>query len=599
MHTVIETQTNNRQASALHHNGAQHHPTRRFLKVLTFFLGVVVHIYFWDVFLSKFALTRWYARRSTMRRWVRMARNFRYLALHLGGMQIKLGQFLSSRADIIPDAVRRELADLQDEVPAAPVEHVLSVIIEQLGAPPEEVFLSFDREAVAAASLGQVHFATLHNGREVAVKVQRPFIDEIIEIDLNAVAWIVRLIKNYPPIKRRVDLEALIAEFARVLRQELDYVNEARNAEIFRSNFADYAGVYTPQPINELTRPRVLVMERISGVKITDLRRLDELGVSRQELADRLNSAYLKQFFIDGFFHADPHPGNLFIRVEPQLPIVAYTNGHEPPNQVPPPEADAEATPVRGTPFTLIFVDFGMTGHMPPETMNIVRGGVIGLATNDAERIVDTLEKLNMILAGADRRQIVQAIQIMLRHSYNRTVRELNNIDVEAIFDETREMIYDLPFQVPQDLLYLGRAMSMVGGLATEIDPDINLFEALRPFARTMMEQERRSGDWNARIQAELRELGQILLNLPRQMDAYYRSANHGDMQMRTDFGRLERNMRRVESATDRLTGSMLATGFFLGGVQMRSRGMDKEADRAWMAAAAAVLWAFWPRSNH
>jgi predicted unusual protein kinase regulating ubiquinone biosynthesis (AarF/ABC1/UbiB family) len=596
--TVIETKTNIRQATMGQHNNAQYHPTRRFLKVLTFFLGVIAHIYFWDIFLTKFALTRWYARRSAMRRWVVMARHFRHLALQLGGMHIKLGQFLSSRADIIPEAVRRELAGLQDEVPAAPAEHVLSVIIEQLGAPPEEVFLSFDREAVAAASLGQVHFATLHNGREVAVKVQRPFIDEIIEIDLNAASWIVRLIKNYPPIKRRVDLEALIAEFARVLRQELDYVNEARNAEIFRSNFADYSGVYTPQPINELTRPRVLVMERISGTKITDLRRLDELGVSREELAARLNSAYLKQFFIDGFFHADPHPGNLFVRVEPQLPIATYTNGHEPPDQALPPDANAEATPVRGTPFTLIFVDFGMTGHMPPETMSIVRGGVIGLATNDAERIVDALEKLNMILAGADRRQIVQAIQVMLRYSYNRTVRELNNMDVEAIFDETREMIYDLPFQVPQDLLYLGRAMSMVGGLATEIDPDINLFEALRPFARNMMDQERRSGDWNARIQAELREMGQILINLPRQMDEYYRSANRGDMQMRTDFGRLERSMRRVENSTDRLAGSMLATGFFLGGVQMRNRGMDKEADRAWMAAAAAVLWAFWPRGN-
>jgi predicted unusual protein kinase regulating ubiquinone biosynthesis (AarF/ABC1/UbiB family) len=172
----------------------QFHPRQRFLRVSAFFLGVVLHIYIWDVFLARFSLLRWYVRRTATRRWVRIARRFRVLALELGGMQIKLGQFLSSRADIVPDAVRRELAGLQDEVPPAPAGHVLEVIIEELGAPPSELFLRFDQEAVAAASLGQVHFATLHDGREVAVKVQRPFIDRIIEVDLSAVAWVVRLI---------------------------------------------------------------------------------------------------------------------------------------------------------------------------------------------------------------------------------------------------------------------------------------------------------------------------------------------------------------------------------------------------------------------
>ncbi|NTU84045.1 MAG: AarF/ABC1/UbiB kinase family protein, partial [Chloroflexales bacterium] len=161
------------------------HPRQRFLRVSAFFLGVVAHIYVWDIFLSRFALTRWYARRTAQARWVQIARQFRTLAIELGGMQIKLGQFLSSRADIVPEAVRRELAGLQDEVPPAPAGHVLEVIIEDLGAPPSEIFLRFEEEAVAAASLGQVHFATLHDGREVAVKVQRPYIDKIIEVDLS------------------------------------------------------------------------------------------------------------------------------------------------------------------------------------------------------------------------------------------------------------------------------------------------------------------------------------------------------------------------------------------------------------------------------
>jgi predicted unusual protein kinase regulating ubiquinone biosynthesis (AarF/ABC1/UbiB family) len=584
------------------------HPRKRFLRVSSFFLGVVIHIYVWDIFLARFSLLRWAVRRSASRRWVRMARQFRVLSLELGGMQIKLGQFLSSRADVVPEAVRRELAGLQDEVPPAPAGHVLEVIIEELGAPPSELFLSFSQDAVAAASLGQVHYATLHDGREVAVKVQRPYIEQIIEVDLSALAWVIRLVKNYPPIRRRADLEGLLAEFGKVLVQELDYVQEARNTAIFRQNFAGVAGIHVPEPVAECTTKRVLVMERISGVKINDLRALEALGVSRVELAARLNNCYLKQFFIDGFFHADPHPGNLFVRVEPELPAVAYTNGAAPP-AAPLPRSgmvdnghllgEAEAHKVApGRPFTLIFVDFGMVGQLPPQTMEVVTDGVIGLATNDAERIVDSLARLNMILPGADRRPIVQAVQIMLRHSFGRTMREMTNMDVEAIFDETREIIYDLPFQIPQDLLYFGRALSMVAGLATEICPDINLFEELRPFARMLMEQDRAGRNWPEQVQRELREIGQILLTLPRQMDQYYRAANSGELSTKSDLTRLERGLRRVERSTDRLAGGMMATGLFLGGVQLRTRGMEKESDRAWLAAVAAAAWALWPRGE-
>jgi predicted unusual protein kinase regulating ubiquinone biosynthesis (AarF/ABC1/UbiB family) len=587
------------------------HPRQRFLRVSAFFLGVVVHIYLWDIFLARFSLLRWYVRRTATRRWVRIARNFRSLALELGGMQIKLGQFLSSRADIVPEPVRRELAGLQDEVPPAPAGHVLEVIIEDLGAPPSELFLRFEQDAVAAASLGQVHFATLQDGREVAVKVQRPYIEQIIEVDLSALAWVLRLIKNYPPIRRRADVEALLAEFAKVLVQELNYVDEASAAATFREHFAGVQGIYIPEPIHELTTRRVLVMERIGGVKINDLRTLDALGVSRVELAARLNNCYLKQFFIDGFFHADPHPGNLFVRVEPELPTVASSNGRA--NGADPALAagssgimadghlfgDAEAHAIApGRPFTLIFVDFGMVGELPAHTMDVVRGGVVGLATSDAERIVDTLAQLNMILPGADKRPIVQAVQIMLRHSFNRTMREMSNIDVEAIFEETRDIVYDLPFQIPQDLLYFGRALSMVAGLSTEICPDINLFQELRPFARMLMDQERGNGSWPEQVQKELRELGQILIALPRQMDSYYKAANRGELSTRSDFSRLERGMRRVERSTDRLAGGMMATGLFLGGVQLRTRGFQRESDRAWVAAAAAILWALWPRGD-
>ena len=581
-------------------------PRRRFVRVSAFFLGVVAHIYLWDIFLARFSLLRWYVRRTTTARWVRIARHFRNLALELGGMQIKLGQFLSSRADIVPEAVRRELAGLQDEVPPAPAGHVLEVILEELGAAPNDLFLSFDQEAVAAASLGQVHFATLQDGREVAVKVQRPYIDRIIEVDLSAVAWVVRLIKGYPPIRRRADLEALLAEFGKVLVQELDYVQEARNGQRFRENFAEVQGIYIPEPIMQYTTRRVLVMERISGLKMSDLRTLEQVGVSRIELAARLNNCYLKQFFIDGFFHADPHPGNLFVRLEPELPPVYLEQGHGGGTTYQHGVLqngylvgdDAAHAIAPGRPFTLIFVDFGMVGTLPSQTMDVIRRGVVGLATNDAERIVASLDQLNMILPGSDRRPIIQAVEILLHHSFNRTMREMTNLDVEMIFAETKDIIYDLPFQIPQDLLYFGRALSMVAGLSTEICPDINLFQELQPFARMLLDEERRKSDWPQQLQKELREMGQILLTLPRQMDSFYRSANRGELATRLDMSRIERGIRRIEHSSDRLAGGLMVTGLFLGGVQLRTRGLERESQQAWGAAALVLAWMLWPRGE-
>jgi predicted unusual protein kinase regulating ubiquinone biosynthesis (AarF/ABC1/UbiB family) len=604
-------------------------PRLRFLRGVMFFLGVVFHAYIWEILLTRLPLTRWYAQRTMLNRWLVVARRFRKIAVEMGGMQIKFGQFLSARADIIPEEIRHELSGLQDEVPAAPAGHVLNLIMEEHGLPPDKLFHWFNQEVEAAASLGQVHFATLHDGQEVAVKVQRPNIEQILDVDLNALEWVLRIIKDYPFVKRRVDVMALFEEFSRVLRKELDYIQEAQNALNFRKNFAGMIGVYFPYPIMELTTRRVLVMERISGIKINNKAALQQAGVNIHDMTERLNQSYLKQFFLDGFFHADPHPGNLFIHVHPDVPQVdaprvddtdhmgdiggiggiggignadSWSNvSHNGDG------AGAEAgsfgatvTPrTNGTPFTIIFVDFGMVGNLPPQTMEIVRSALLGLATNDAERIVQSLFNLKMFLPGVDQRPIVQAIQVLLRHTYDLNIRDLTNMDVENVFDEIRDIVYDLPFQIPQNLLYLGRAVSMVTGLMMDLNPEMNLFESMRPFALRVLQREEQNGDWLERIGKEIRELGQIILTLPRQMDTYYKAANRGELQTRTDLGRMERLLRRMEYSTERLTGGVVATGLFLGGVQLRTRGLEKESKRAWMAAAVALLWTMRPRNEN
>jgi predicted unusual protein kinase regulating ubiquinone biosynthesis (AarF/ABC1/UbiB family) len=543
-----------------------------------FFLGIIIHVYLFDILGNRFRLTRWYARRSGMRRWVEIARQFRGLAIELGGVLIKLGQFLSARADILPTEITDELAGLQDEVPPAPLPYVLQIIQEELGAHPDDLFASFDPRPVAAASLGQVYRGSLSDGRSVAIKVQRPRIDEIVEIDLSAVLWAIRIVKNYPTIRRRADLERLFEEFARVLREELDYVKEARSAQAFRANFADDPGIYFPEPYPEHSTRRVLVMEWIDGIKINEYAQLDAAGVDRAELAARMNRSFLKQLFLDGLFHADPHPGNLLVRID--RPPPAEGNGSRP-----------------GATFTLVLLDCGMVGELPGTTMEIIRSGMIGIATNDAERAVESLDRLGMILPGTDRKPIVQALSIILRHTYDRSQRELTNMDVEQIFGQTEHLVRDMPFQIPQNLIYLGRAVSLVSGIVTGLHPDINLFAEIQPFAQQLINRERRESSWTDALQRELTSYGQIAATLPRQMDAYFKAANRGEIQMQVDLGRLERSMRRVERATNRLAGAIAAAGLFVGGVLLRINDIVPEAQWAWGAAAAVLIWAIWPRT--
>ncbi len=548
------------------------HPRRRFLHISWFFLRTIIHVFIIDVIGNRIWFTRWYAQRSGLKRWAGIARRFRNMAVHRGGVLIKLGQFLSARADILPEAITSELAGLQDEVPAAPLESIRPILIAELGAAPEQIFADFEPEPVAAASLGQVYYGTLKDGRQVAVKVQRPLINTIVGIDLRAIQWAVRIIKHYPAIRRSVDLEVLFKEFERVLYEELDYVQEAYNAQQFRANFDDTEGVYFPQPYPRQSTSRVLVMERVEGLKLTDYAALEAASINRSDLARRINQAFLKQIFIDGFFHADPHPGNLFVRVEG-----------------PPSQANANDAP-----FTLIMLDTGMIGTLSTSTMDAMRKGIVGVVTNDAERIIDALEQLDVLLPSADRRQVSQAITIVLRHTYDRSQHELTNIDVERVFAETEDLVRDMPFQLPQQLIFLGRSIGMVSGLVTGLNPNINLFEEMRPFANAMLERERNEQDWRDVVRRELLGYGQIATTLPRQMDSYLKSANRGEL--RLDTSRLERRMQRVEHATRHMTAAILSAGLFIGGILLHSSGSLLEAQWAWAIAAVLALWALWPR---
>src|SRR5437588_1711672 len=242
---------------------------------------------------------------------------FRQTAIELGVLMIKLGQFLSSRADLLPEQALDVLGSLQDEVPPAPFEHVVSVIESELGKPVEEIFSVLERKCTAAASLGQVHKGVLAStGETVAVKVQRPNIDQLVGMDLSTLKFVIWVIMRFVDTSEFIDLMAIYREFKRTVYEEIDYITEAEHARRFREMFKDDRTIYIPRVYDDYVSRRVLMLEWIDGIKINDYAAIEAAGVSRLEVAKRTVRAYFYQFFNEGFFHADPHPGNIFVLPE-------------------------------------------------------------------------------------------------------------------------------------------------------------------------------------------------------------------------------------------------------------------------------------------
>jgi predicted unusual protein kinase regulating ubiquinone biosynthesis (AarF/ABC1/UbiB family) len=504
----------------------------------------------------------------------RFAREFRALAIELGGVLIKLGQFLSARVDLLPVEVTRELAGLQDEVPPERLEDILNVIEAELGA-ADEVFEFFDRDVQAAASLGQVHRARLVGGEQVVVKVQRPGIEKLIDVDLAAVRTVVSWVAKYPPIRRRMDLLALLEEFAHTLYEELDYLAEARNAETFAANFARDPFIYVPAPYWTHTTRRVLVLEDVGSIKIVDLDVIEAAGIDRSAVAQRLFRAYLQQVFYDGFFHADPHPGNLFVH-----PLDRQTdNGGLP-----------------GRPFYLVFVDFGMVGHITPAVKRQLRDLAIGLGTRDAARIVRAYERMGFLLPSADLELIERATSKVFDRFWGFSMGEMARLDYDDVRDfagEFRDLLYAMPFQIPKDFIYLGRMFGLLSGMATQLDPEFNLFAESEPFARQLLSEEM-TGGWEE-LWEKANQWGQTLLGLPGQLNLVLNKTAQGDLEFRVGPDWEWRHaMQRLDTGLSRLLWGVGGSASLLTGVLLGINGQADVARWFYGGAGLALLRVLW-----
>jgi predicted unusual protein kinase regulating ubiquinone biosynthesis (AarF/ABC1/UbiB family) len=540
----------------------------RYRYIMTFFARATLSFIFWEIVLPRLGL-RGLTRRTRSQRYKKLASGFRAMAIRMGGVMIKVGQFLSTRLDVLPPEITEELAGLQDEVPAEDFAAIRELAEAELDAPLEEKFERFEAEPLAAASLGQVHRARLRldaaeDFQEVVVKIQRPFIEQLIEVDFSALHRVAGWLMRYKPISKRVDVRALASELETTVHQEIDYLSEGRNAEVFSENFAERKRIHVPRVVWSRTTKRVLTLENVYAIKIADYDAISAAGIERAEVAKVLLDTYLKQIFEDGFFHADPHPGNLFV--------------------TPRPAEDGKMD------WQLTFVDFGMVGSVPDGLRGGLRDMLVGIGTRNAAKVVESYQTLGVLLPGADLKLLEQAETQLFDRFWGMSMSELRNIDHREMGQfalQFRELMYEMPFQLPHNLLLLGRTVAILSGMCTGLDSNFNLWGQLAPYAQKLVKESGVS-DWQFWLD-QIGELVKQLIALPAQTGRVLTRLERGELSVNTP--QANRQIYHLEGAVNRLTGSVVFAAFLFGGVVLYQSGNLMLGYMFWGFSGVTLLW--------
>jgi len=446
----------------------------------------------------------------------------------LGPTFIKLGQVLSTRPDLIPKDYAQEFIRLQDKVPPVDIKAVQQQLFHQLGRPMEVLFAAFEPVPLAAASVGQVHRARLHSGEDVVVKIQRPGIATVIETDLDILMALAYLVENHLPAGLVADPIAVVREFRRVIRRELDFTREARTIDRFAANFKDNETVIIPCVHWEVTAPGVLTMAYVDGIKVNAFDQLRAAGHDLRVIAQRGADAFLEQVLVHGLFHGDPHPGNIMVL----------------PGDI------------------ICLLDFGMVGHIDETLRQQLADLILAIVSRDAEQIITHLIYSGNLTEDTDRRQLKRDLAEFIDDYYDTT---LQGIDAGQLVSEFIEILQRHHIKFPADLILLAKALVAMEGVGRQLDPDFNIIDHLRPFLMRMMRQ-RFSPSFIGR---ETRHLGQayfnLLKSLPTDLKEFVDRINRNKFKIDLEHRGLEKLISDIDKSSNRLSFSLLIGAIIVG----------------------------------
>ncbi len=448
--------------------------------------------------------------------------------LDLGPTFIKIGQALSTRADLLPLEYVQALGQLQDQVPAFASDEAIALIESELGNSIHTLYRDFDHFPLAAASLGQVHKARLHTGEDVVVKVQRPGLETLFNLDFEVLHRLVRFSQRYLPEIRKYDLEAIYHEFFDLLYKEIDYIHEGKNAEQFQKNFLGYPRVTVPKVYWRYTTRKVLTLDYVPGIKIDDRPTLEACNINAKEIIQLGICCYLKQLLQDGFFQSDPHPGNMAVSQDGNL----------------------------------IFYDFGTMAEVKPIAKDQMIKTFFAVLRKDTDEVVNTLTYMGLIEPMADMRPVRRVVSFMLDKFTEKP------IELQA-FDQLRGEIYLMfeqqPFRLPAQMTFILKSLTTLDGIARTLDPEYNLLAASKPFIKSLVTKEK--GNLVGELAKQARNFIKHRFQQPNATEIYIRRLEsrieQGELQLRVRSIESDRTLNRINLAIKSLIYACL-TGFTL-----------------------------------
>lgn len=477
----------------------------RFLRVFGVTLGIVINLGVFDLLGKVFGIEWENSRRAAV--YGKNAQRLKRLLLSLQGIFIKAGQLISILSNFLPDYFRKELEELQDKIPPRPLHEITGRIRQELGADPEQLFAAFDKRPVASASLAQVHLARLHDGRQVAVKVQYTDIEVIAKKDLRTIKGLLAFYGFFFRIK---GLGNVHEQFADMIQEELDFRLEAQYIETIAANFAGNPQVLFPEVIHELSSERVLTTEYMHGANIADLEKLAEFGLDRQVLAERVVTAYCQMIFVDGIYHADPHPGNILVQPD----------------------------------GSIVFLDFGAVARLSAEMKEGILQFVMGILKRDSDQISAALQQMGLIALHED----TYPVERLIDYIYDRFLRQMtveswNLSDIHVDVQDKLELMVDMSkmdisfrelmatFQIPKDLILLNRTLLLLMGLCTHLSPTMNPMKTVRPYLEEFVLG--KDKNWVKLIEAAVKDIALSVISFPANVQTLLTKANHGELEVK------------------------------------------------------------------